>query len=957
MKTQSHKKILVILHGQKSRVVFLSVAFPCFVHAASFPPGASRTACLRRAFWIWVDKSFFGLQEWHLEAFNETGYPVVIDESVSAQCGYTIGHDIYGNVEIRISFLGCWVNNVADQRFALMVTFQVGDPAGEIVSYPVSVACRLDNPWNLREIICEENYMEVSVRRIVPWISDELLLGDLQMGWPVTQDVTWQVEIQLVDRTMLTISALEAFNKGYGLNATATRVVFRAPYNQSEARIITISGYHTEVILARMVYTQPLIILIVDTSTACPKDPPVFTTSSLSWMTPAVLFPLVADPLSFKDRGILMGVDGILTSSSVISQNGYTFQRNATSIQVSIPYGAPGGFTESDIVDNTYGSRYTINLMLQREWRGVTADITRHTAVKRIVTPFRPLSLMFLDNTLRKNRFLDVSLGNFFSDVDLKSFVIHNVPLTLDQAKRRGFQVIKVPNTNGTSKFVLQVPFDDPLVEQEYLYDNKRQYTLYVTYVLTLLTKNKDFTYTDVVKCDSDDVVLPRYNGFCTNNSLGIDMTRGNLDIFWIPYIRNIPLTDTLAKSQNYIVYERNSIFHLEIPLFAAGLIYEDVTLSSISVRLNFTLQDNKTLGVNSNFSVACSFPTSRLLICLPNGIMKAIVVGSNTNPKFDPRKTHLRDPTCTPEKADVDRALFSFSVSTCGTSRQFSGDYLVYENEITYEREFLPPVQAVISRDSSFRLTLRCRFPIKDIIWLHGKYNGTNYYQNKGLVQVLESGGTRVHRKRARNTQAVELKVAKDETFSSFYTSEEFPVTIPRTQRLSFQADVPNWQLMFHPVLKECWATSTPVMEKSPQWDLIVDGCAKTGKNYSTNIPLVQDDNIPRFQVTFEGDVGKQLYIHCRLFLCNPVKEPDMCRQMCEQSKHGMGRRSVPMDRSFEVLTVGPIQIVAQEKSVQYQHIDERWHAWTWILSLGLAVIAALTVGSVILAVRLFIL
>ncbi|KAM4678380.1 uncharacterized protein O3C94_010303 [Discoglossus pictus] len=938
-------------------VVLLCLALRSTVHAASFPQNALKTACRSRVFWIWVDKNFFGQNLWYLEAFNETGYPVEIDNGRASQCGYALSQDLYGNVEIRISFLGCWVNNIADLQFKVMVQFQVSANGGAPIPYPVLMACSLDNPWTLREIICEENYMEVSVRRIVPWIAQDGLTEDLQLGWPVTQEVvsqnpTWQLEFHLKNQTVFSISAAVAFQQGYGLNATATRVVFRAPYNASESQIIMVSAYHLEVIFSKMLYNQPLVMLIVDTSTACPNDPPIFTATSLSWLTPSVIVPLVLDLSSQKDVGITMGVSGRLLKSDVIAQNGYTFQKNSTSVDITIPYGAPGGYMESDVVDNEYGTTYSIHLLLQREWRGKTADITRHTAYKPVVTPFMPQSPVFLNYTKPELGYFNISLGNFFPDVDLKSFIIHNMPLTLDAAKARGFQVIKVPNRNGTSAFFLQVPFSDPLVVQEYLPGFRRQYTLYVTYILTLLTKNKDFTYTDVVKCIAADVP-PEYNGFCTSDTLGFDMTHGNVDIFWIPYIRNLRLTEALIKSQNYTVYHRDSNFHFEVPLFAVGLMYEDVSLGGISARLDFSLRDNKTLEVRSNFSVVCNFPTDRMLICLPNGTMKVVVISSDTKPSFNPQRTHLRDPACTPVEADDTRALFSFSVSACGTIRQISGDFMVYENEIQFDREVLPKVQPVISRDPTYRLTLRCRYPIKDIQRVWGQYNNSALIQ-RGLSGPIPRNQPKVQRKRARHTQAAELRVAKDNSFTSFYASGEFPLSVLKEEVLNFQADVMSWPSMSQAVLSDCWATSSQQMDGSPQWDLIINGCVQASNNYSILIPVLEDPS-PRFSLIIEGDISKKFYVHCKVLLCDNIEEHDHCNSACTRQKLGMGRRAVSMTEHSEVISAGPIHIMAPN-TVSFQHIEvqKKWPAWTWVLSFGLAVIAAFTVGSVTLAVRL---
>ncbi|OCT90720.1 uncharacterized protein zpy1.L isoform X2 [Xenopus laevis] len=928
---------------------------PCIVLSANFPSGVSKAECLNRVFWIWVDKDFIGSREWHLEAFNETGPPVLLDDELASQCGYSITNDIYGNLEIRISFLACWVLNVNDLQFDLKVQVLVRQGGG-FIPYPVSLSCRITDPWNVREVLCEENFMEVSVRRIVPWIVD-WMTEDLQAVWPVTEGgITqrWQVEFQMSDLRIITMSAIEAQRMGYGLNATATRVVFRAPYNTSESQILKVGSYRLEVILAKMYYSQPLIRLIVDTTTACPSDAPIITKTSIFWLTPAILNPLVLDLSAYKDRGLSMGVDGRLLDSSVIAANGYTLGRNTTTVNVTVPIGAPGGYTESDVVNNTYGTTYHIHLMLVHHWRGTTADTTRHSVIKPINTPFKPLLPIFINRTVPENHYFNVSLGNFFPDVGLKAFIIRRVMVTLDEANRRGFRVQTVDNGNGTRAYVLQVPFSDPLVEQMYLDGNKRMYILYVTYILTLLNKKKDFTYTDVVECVLQDVVPPTYDKICEKDRLILNMTRGNIDMYWIPHIRNLPLTAALATSQNYKITQRGPMLLIEIPLFSVGLAYEDISLRGIRARVDFSLKDNKTLQVRSSYSFVCNFPTDQLLLCLPNGTMKATVFSLDTKPRFDPRETHLKDPTCKPQEADNDRALFSFSVFSCGTTRQFVGDYLVYENEVTFDRKGLPPIKPIISRNSTYRLTLRCRYPLMDTQRVMGKYNNS-VIGRRGFSTDPISEQAKVIRKRDENTQASNLNVAKDKAFSSFYHPGDFPILIQREETLYFEVDDRRITSPAHKVrLQECWATPSQRTDGFPQWDLIVDGCAQKGNNYS--VDFIQGSH-SRFQLKIEGDLSEQLYIYCQGLICDSLLEAEQCRSVCNEAKPGVWRRTAPVVEPYELLSAGPIQIGTGEAEVQFRHVEEKsWNMWMWLLSVGLAFISAFTVGSVILAVRLFV-
>ncbi|XP_063786883.1 uncharacterized protein LOC134935953 isoform X2 [Pseudophryne corroboree] len=916
--------------------LLLCATLPFLVQADTFPNGTLKTDCLERIFWIWVDQGFFGSTPWQLEALTDHGYIDIMQQARAAQCGYTITNDVYGNVEIRISFLGCWIKNTNDQKFDIMVQFRV-NASGHSTVYPLSMSCSPSNPWNVREIICEENYMEVSVTRLIS--SD--LLKNLFTSNPV-EDIFRNWQVWFLDSSPVPITAKEAISKGYGVNATLTRVMVRAPYNTSEAQIFVTGKFHLILIASNMLYRQTLLRLIVDTTIACPSDPPVFTETALSWLTPAVLGPLLV--ANITNSQFAMGVDARLLNSAQIKENSYIFYNDKTTVNVTVPYGAPGGYMESDVVNGSYMTTYTIHLVLQRQWLGTNEDdSTTHTAYTQITAPVKGIPLNFLDHTVKEKRYFNVSLGNFYPNVALKSFVIYQVPLALTDLAPRQMSTTRVTNPNNTNVFYLTVPFTDPVVEQQYLGGYMREYTLYVTYILTLTAKNKDFSYTDVVSCVLEDVVPPSFEGECSSNSLIINMKRGNIDFYWIPYIRNLPLDKALIASQNITVKNSAKSFYLEVPSSAVGLVYEVATLDGFRVSLDLHLHDNKTLEVMESFSVNCTFPPVSP-VCLSNGSMIVVVDSSVTKPSFDARKTHLKDPTCTPLEATVNRALFNFAAYQCGTTRQFYSDYLVYENEVTIDRQLLLPGQPIITRDSTYRLTVRCRYPIRDTQWLGIVYNTASALH--GLSDIKPKALLR----RARTTLA-DLRVAKDNTFTSFYQPADYPVSVQPADDLHFQVVVQSPAYMSK--LQDCWATTYHGENRITRWDLIVDGHAAVAEAFSTEVQTLLGLS-PRFLVTPVGAQDVQLYVHCKVLLCDAGLQMESCCQTCNQTEQGIGKRTFPM--LSEMVSVGPIRVAAQNGVIN-QHVGmDSQSTWSWFLALGLAVIAALTVGAIVLTIRLFV-
>ncbi|XP_056426027.1 uncharacterized protein LOC130367569 isoform X2 [Hyla sarda] len=922
-----------VAHNTSVGVTLLCLSAPCLAQVQSFPAGVSKIECRSRLFWIWVDQSFFGTSPWQLVAVNATGFTDVMVANRAAQCGYTITTDVYGNVEIRISFLGCWVNNTNDQLFAIKVEFRVTQSSRTRI-YPVSMSCAASD-WDVREIVCEENYMEVSVStNILP-----TLFKMLNLAFRVVSISRWKVWF---NDSSAPVPAQDAINMGYGVSALLNRVVLRSPYNTPESKVVQVGNFNLDVVLSNMLFTQTLLRIIVDTTVACPKDPPVFTATALSWLSPAVLSPLITG--SITNSSLLMGVNGILLNSIQTDQN-YILRSDTTQVEVTIPYGAPGGYLQSDVINNTYMTTYSVHLILQRQWISVHEDdFTTHTAYKTIIAPVIKQIPVFLDHTVKANFYFNVSLGNFYSDVTLKSFIIYGVPLGLGDLSLRKMTVVSMVNPNNTQAFYLTVPFPDPLVEQTYLGDIQRRYKLYVTYIMTLIPKKKDFKYTGVVQCDVDDVVPPNITSSCASDRVILNIKRGNMDYYWLPYIQELPLNNELITSQNIVFRVSDVTMYIEVPYTSVGLNYEVVTLNSSLVHLNFSLRKNRTQEIKIVHTRTCLSPP-RPLLCLANGTMIAIIDSTVTQPAFDAHKAHLRDPSCTPQDATDERAIFNFAAYSCGTTRRFDSDYLVYENEVTFDRQVLLPDQPIISRDSSYRLTIRCRYPIRDSLWLGGRYNISSL---QGLPAVTPA---KVLRRRSR-THVAELKLAKDENFTAFYQTGDYPVSVQPADNLYFQTDVQSPEPVA--ALKDCWVTMFPGQDGITRWDLIVDGCAMVAETFAAEVQT-SEDWLPRFKVTLHEAPTSQLFIHCKVLICDATTHPEDCRRTCNQNKRHMDKRSAPLP--IEVVSAGPVQIKASYSGVVYKHFGEvtSWSTWSWMLSTGLAVISAFTVGAIFFTVRLF--
>uniref|UniRef100_A0A670ZMW1 ZP domain-containing protein n=1 Tax=Pseudonaja textilis TaxID=8673 RepID=A0A670ZMW1_PSETE len=149
----------------------------------------------------------------------------------------------------------------------------------------------------------------------------------------------------------------------------------------------------------------------------------------------------------------------------------------------------------------------------------------------------------------------------------------------------------------------------------------------------------------------------------------------------------------------------------------------------------------------------------------------------------------------------------------------------------------------------------------------------------------------------------ALDMRMAGDESYSSFYGPRDYPVAkllhqpVPMDVSLLGSRD-PALRLL----LRECWATPSADPLRAPQWPLLQDGCPYQGDGYRAQlVPLQWDSGLPfpshhrRFVVrTFplvDTDARQMLsgpiYFHCSASACLPSSQ-EPCGTRCEASLQG---------------------------------------------------------------------
>ncbi|NXX81625.1 ZP2 protein, partial [Urocolius indicus] len=792
-------------------------------HIHVLPPGFVVSSCRSRIFWMKLNKLLLQGKFFQLEINDPSAGPILLDEKLASRCGYVLSEDVWGNPVFRASVLGCHVANEADELFSLTVNIKVSSFASmrAAVTYTYPMYCSYSS-WASREIVCEDNYMEVSVKTDVPAVSNDYTVAWMS-ALPETQNVAYQQwQLMFVSpsgRKRITVS--DAAKLGYSFNNTLSRVYLRAPYHSNESDSSVVSGVTMNMVTSTSMYRQRWLLLLIDTTVSCPVDGISFTDTTLTWTVPSVIPTLVVQESTFLSKDIFMGIDDRVIVNP--EQNNYLLEHNETHIRITIPIGAEGGKLKSSVSGGVYGVIYSIDLFLEHTWTDAGWQTTKYTVIKSITTPFMPQIPMVINNTLPEERLFNVAFGHFLPDVSLVAIAIGNVPFTLREAQRQGFKIYETPFSNRTKGFILEVPFDDPYVLKEYVNRNETKYTLLVNYTISVGTEMMLYYHSAEVECVIADVELPEAVGFCDEENLYLAIPTSGLHRYWNLYLGNKLLNRHVVLTSGYLAATNSTHLILQIPLFAVGVIYEEVSFQKIKARFDVALRKVRTTETLQMFSVSCSFNSSAFIICHPDGTV-TVSAQMKTVPAIDMSKTRLRDSSCKPMEYNEGHAFFKFHVTTCGTSVRFEGDHIIYENEISFEKETLPEQgEPTITRDPDYRLTVLCYYRAKETIVLGAFTGDPSMPPPFGSGMMVPRSNTAVQR-RVRRALNVVSRVSKDESFVEFY---EPNVAIlkraaePVFLEVELKDESPDAELY----LENCWVTGSLDFNSTPRWNITVDG------------------------------------------------------------------------------------------------------------------------------------
>ncbi|XP_027754449.1 uncharacterized protein LOC114065060 isoform X2 [Empidonax traillii] len=855
------------------------------------PPGFVESSCRSRIFWMKLNKLFLQGKFFQLEIYDPYAGPILLDEKLASRCGYVLSEDVWGNPVFRASVLGCHVANEADELFALTVNIKVSSFSSmrAAVTYTYPMYCSYPS-WASREIVCEENYMEVSVKTDVPAVSNDYTVAWMS-ALPEIQNVAYQQwQLMFVSpsgRKRVTVS--DAVKLGYSFNNTLSRVYLRAPYHSNESDISVVSGVNMNMVTSTSMYRQRWLLLLIDTTVSCPVDGISFTDSTLTWTMPRVIPTLVVQESTFLSKSIVMGVDDQVIVNP--EEKNYLLKHNETHIRITIPIGAEEGRLKSSISGGVYGVIYSIDLFLEHTWTDAAWQHTKYTVIKSITTPFMPQMPTVINNTVPEERLFNVAFGHFLPDVSLVAIAIGNVPFTPREAQHHGFR---------------------------YVNRNETKYTLLVNYTLSVGPEMTLYYHSAEVECVIADIELPEAVGYCDEQNLYLTLPTFGLHQYWELYLGNTLLNRHTALTNGYLAATNSTHLILQIPLFAVGVIYEEVSFQKIKASFEVALRKVRTMETLQMFSVGCSFNSSEFIICHPDGTVM-ISAQMKTVPAIDMSKTKLRDSSCKPREYNEAYAFFKFHVTTCGTSVRFEGDHIIYENEISYEKETLPEQSIpTITRDPDYRLTVLCYYQAKETVVL-GAFVGDPVTSPPFGSGTMGPRSNTAASRRVRQALNVVSRVSKDESFMEFYepSTAIFKQSVePVFLEVELKDESPSVELY----LENCWVTRSLDFSSTSRWNITVDGCEINGSEYAAEFcpvpvsPRVRHpSHFKRLAVRTLAKQLEQVYVHCLVAACSPTNTPpgSTCRGRCSSSRE---RKALPGHHSASLqgyVLAGPVWIV----------------------------------------------
>ncbi|XP_061668544.1 uncharacterized protein LOC133496695 [Syngnathoides biaculeatus] len=800
---------------------------------------------------------------------------VKLTQSLAKRCGFSMTHK-QGTVMIYVSLHNCFAQNLGDgYRTVLNLRLHSKTmPQDEV--YQLTETCHYRARAS-REIVCDRNYMEVSMKRALPddyalplhAVPKEKKLIDL--GFKITSLVFFTPE-----EKRMTLQ--EAHKAGYGVANTATRFILRSCKSAPETYKQHVAGVPMSVLQASAILEKRWFKRQIPAAAACPlqEGSVYFTENMISWFLPMRIDPLISSE-KVRLLEVHFGVDGRRLDAAELSARHYNLTVDDIYVVVQIPIGAPGGFFMSFIQNNQYSVSYVIEPMLELLWvEEATREDTRYKVLFPIMTPPEPQALKLKDDTVPEEKVFKVTLGPLASDVVLLNVTFDDELLSVHDCNERGFNVEERRSQTSGLKFIsLQVSFADRVVKQT-KEAGSTVYSLHLIFGLAVLPKLLPFCHTAHLKARLGNgmrvpsppasPLLPLATGGCDTENFYILVQYGTEGHNFQTNLGERTLTESLA--QEYGFNSNQTHFSIVVPFSSPDVVYEAIEGPSIRSTLDVALINPETnLDLNA-FTLTCLFNV-KLTVCLPNGTITAVAVKLASVPSLNPSQLTLLDPKCGPAYSNERYAYFVFTGNTCGTTRKFLSNAMLYENEISLPETLVRPKRNRSNDEPHYTLSIACYYDVNashSVAFRTRPRRNDPYAENgRGELQVV-------------------LRLAVDDSYSEFYSSPDYPISKYLQQPLYFEVALmssSNPKVSLE--LETCWATVDKDRKSKPRWNLIINGCPNpVDPSQVVFHPVWENDrveypsHVKRFEVRMfafaedQNNLNEQLYVHCDVEICD---------------------------------------------------------------------------------------